>query len=564
MEKRNLEESLSEFLAGAWRWIDPSEYTSCWAIDALCAHLEAVTFGEIKRLLVNFPPRCGKTNCVSIAWPAFIWAQREKSIVSGPQVRFLCSSYAHTLGLANANKMRRLITSPWYQERWGKTFSLRDDQNTKLHFDNTLGGARITTSVGGSLLGVGGDIIIVDDPHDTEKVESETQRDTVINHWKEISSTRLNDPDDSAIVVVMQRLHDEDVSGQITKSDEYERKEWTHLMLPMRYERARHCHTVLAWEEDDDANDADLDKTDTSFNETPTSYQDRVPVVEFDDPRTDDGELMWPARFDESAVKSLEKKLGPYMASGRLQQSPNLPGGGIIKEEWWQLWPHEAFPMCEFILASLDTAYTEKQENDPSALTIWGVFRDKQRNPKVILLFAWEGRLELHDLVQCTAAVCTSKKINRLTEDQEKAIADQLTDAGSKVKFLPRFPVDRLIIELKAAGHSVAQELNRLYNGAFGVEGIKLNANDGDKMARLYAVQHLFADQCVYAPDRRFAEMVIKQVSMFPKGAHDDLVDTTTMALKYLRETGLLMRRDEAAAEYAEELRFKPRQLSLY
>jgi len=219
-ERLGLESRLTEFVRAAWPSIDRSAYAESWAIDGLCEHLEAVTLGHIKKLLVNFPPRCGKTNVVSICWPAWTWARRQQSFTSGSAVRFLCGSYNHDLALQNSNKTRRLILSPWYQERWGKTFGLREDQNTKSQFDNDKGGSRIATSVGGTLLGIGGDIICVDDPHNTEGVESDAERQTAQDWWKEIRATRLNDPVKSALALVMQRLHDEDISGLVQRDDD--------------------------------------------------------------------------------------------------------------------------------------------------------------------------------------------------------------------------------------------------------------------------------------------------------------------------------------------------------
>src|SRR5205823_5634911 len=166
-----LEGSLIDFVEGAWSSVDASTHLPSWAVAGLCAHLQAVTEGQIPRLLVNFPPRCSKTLTASVCWPAWTWARRKISYRSGPQVRFLCGSYSHTLSLQNNNLMRRLILSPWYRARWGSRFDLRADQNTKLQFDNTAGGSRLATSVSGSLLGLGGDIIVVDDPHNTEGVE---------------------------------------------------------------------------------------------------------------------------------------------------------------------------------------------------------------------------------------------------------------------------------------------------------------------------------------------------------------------------------------------------------
>jgi predicted phage terminase large subunit-like protein len=196
----------------------------------------------------------------------------------------------------------------------------------------------------------------------------------------------------------------------------------------------------------------------------------------------------------------------------------------------------------DYIIASIDTAYTTKSENDPSAMTIWGVFSGgdqkaiatravnkdgevmsvikrtyTEEHPKVILMHAWTARLELHELV---AKVSESMK---------------------------RFKVDKLLVENKATGISVAQEIRRLY--AHDDWAVQLVDPKGfDKLARVYSIQHLFSEGLIYAPDRAWADMVIQQCSVFPKGKHDDLVDTVSMALKHLRETGLLVRGPEWTA----------------
>jgi hypothetical protein len=243
-EINQYEDSLIDFVEAAWPAIDNSTFCSSWVIDALCEHLQAVTEGQISRLLINYPPRASKTSVASICFPAWTWARREVDYRSGPGVKFLAGSYGHTLSIQNSNLCRRLILSPWYQERWGGRFKLRADQNTKTQFDNDHGGSRLATSVGGSLLGLGGDIIVVDDPHNTETVESEAERENVLNWWRELSSTRLNDPKQAAIVVIMQRLHEEDVSGTILSSDE----NYEHLCIPMQ-SRSTAALRNIAWVE---------------------------------------------------------------------------------------------------------------------------------------------------------------------------------------------------------------------------------------------------------------------------------------------------------------------------
>ena len=246
-ERDELEGSLLSFVEGAWSSLDPSAYQPCWAIDALCEHLQAVTEGQIRKLLVNFPPRCGKTLSPRFAFPLGRGRGSEQTYLSGPQVRFLCGSYNDDLSLQNSTKHRRLLLSPWYQKRWGKRFTITLDQNTKTQFDTSKGGSRISTSARGSLLGIGGDVVLIDDPHNLHGAESEAERLQALNWWREISTPRLNDPKRAAIVVIMQRLHEDDVSGVILSSEGS--SEWTHLCIPMEYELRRHCSTVLGWED---------------------------------------------------------------------------------------------------------------------------------------------------------------------------------------------------------------------------------------------------------------------------------------------------------------------------
>src|SRR3984957_8455796 len=156
-ERLRLEGSLIDFVEAALPYIDAGTYQPNWAIDALGEHLQAVTDGRISRLLINFPPRCGNTIITSVCWIAWTWARRERTL-SGPQVRFLTGSYSHTLALGNADLTRRLILSPFYQRLWGSRYTFRDDQKTKVQVDNSEGGSRLATSVGGTPLGLGGGV----------------------------------------------------------------------------------------------------------------------------------------------------------------------------------------------------------------------------------------------------------------------------------------------------------------------------------------------------------------------------------------------------------------------
>src|SRR5215831_13957831 len=134
-EAQRLEGSFIDFVEAAWPALDPAEYQPNWAVDALCEHLQADVNGDIRHLLVNFPPRCGKTLVTSVCFPAWVWAQRDVSYLGGPQVRFLCGSYNDDLSLQNSTRHRLLLLSPWYQRYWGKRFQIAQDQAAKSKFD---------------------------------------------------------------------------------------------------------------------------------------------------------------------------------------------------------------------------------------------------------------------------------------------------------------------------------------------------------------------------------------------------------------------------------------------
>lgn len=504
LDRAELEDSLYLFLRAAWRHMDPSQWQDGWCIEALAEHLQAVVDGEIRRLLVNIPPRTGKSSILSVALPAWTWAQSSISDTSGPGAQFLYASYAEKLSLRDSVRCRRLIASGWYQRFWGNRFALNDDQNTKHRFGNDKGGERLITSIGGTSTGEGMSIGIADDPNAANEAFSEATIESTNDWWDTTFSTRLNNPKTGAYIVTQQRLAEDDLSGHILSKD---RGDWCHLCLPMHYEAARSFVTMIGWK----------------------------------DPRTTEGQLLWPERMGQDEVATLEATLGPFASAGQLEQRPEPKGGGVIKREWWLSWEEPAFPPMDFILASLDTAYTEKTENDYSALTVWGVFttdtvaqnrRTLDANgrpvyaersfmdpaPKVMLMNAWRDRLALHELVKKTAETCKKLK------------------------------VDKLVIESKAAGHSVAQELRRLYgNEDFGVQLI--DPKSMDKLARLYSVQHLFAEGMIYAPDRAWADMVITEVGTFPHAKHDDLTDTVSQALRHMRDLGLLVRAPERLAE---------------
>jgi len=500
------EEDLCEFIRQAWHVVEPgAEYFHNWHVNMIAEHLEAITDGvelddgsRYNRLLINVPPGMMKSLLTNVFWPAWEWGPRNM-----PHMRYVCASHSLDLAIRDSTKMRRLIESDWYQDRWGDRVKIARDQNQKTKFETTATGFRQAIAAG-SITGARGDRVIIDDPLSVEDAASDAVRKSRREWFLEAVPSRINKPMESAIIVIMQRLHEEDTSGIILEKG----LPYDHIMLPMRYDPGRAFPTMLGIE----------------------------------DPRKREGQLLFPSRFPESVVDRDELAMGPYATAGQHQQSPEPRGGGIVKREWWRLWDQASYPPFDYIIASVDTAYTVKTENDPSAMTVWGVWTGgdqtaqitrqpnrqgdvmavlertyTQEHPKAMLIYAWSERLEFHDLIE--------------------KIQDTMSSYG----------VEKLLVESKASGISVAQELRRLYgHEEFFVQLV--DPKGADKVARFYSIQHLFYEGLIHAPDRSWAETVINQCASFPRSKHDDLVDTVSMSLKHLRDIGLLVRGAEFTA----------------
>lgn len=506
--RRICELSLIRFLEEAWPVFDPAPFVSGFHLQAIAEHLEAVSRGEIKRLLINIPPRFGKTNLVSIAWPVWTWAQPpvEGNPRIGPGTRFLCASYGANKAQADGVTARRLIGSRWYQDLWGDRVQMAKDRDSQEQYDTTAGGSRISTGIPESL-GKGGVIKLIDDPHKTDDVESDLVRAATIRAYDEVWSSRSNDPAASAEVIVMQRLGQIDLSEHVLT-----RGDVVHLCLPAEYDPRRHCTTSIGWS----------------------------------DPREEEGQPLWPERFTAKWMEQQAIDQGPFAWASQYMQSPVPRGGGIIKDDWWKVWPPEGEedswtrtvevdgeerrltynPDFSYIIVSVDTAFETKQSNDWSACTTWGLFEHGGK-PKIMLISAWRERLELHELVEKIRATANRK-------------------GGT---------ADAILIEKKASGSSVIQELRRLMAGdEYQLIGVEPR---GDKIARTHAIVPLFTGSVVFAPKRKWADMVIEEVSSFPRGRHDDLHDSVTMALGYMRKTGLAQLASEHERDAEEALTFR-------
>jgi len=309
VEREYCRRSLANFAKRAWRILEPSTPLRWgWALDAICLHLEAVTRGDINRLLMNVPPGCMKSLLVGVIWPAWEWGPRAL-----PHMRFIGTAHMQDLAVRDAMKCRRLIQSEWFQSLWPIT--LTSDQNSKTKFENDKTGFREAMAFS-SMTGSRGDRIDLDDPLSADGANSDADRRRAEITFTETLPTRVNN-DKSAIVVIMQRLHEGDTSGIILARE----LGYTHLRLPMRFEPDRRCVTTF-----------------------------------FTDPRTKDGELLFPERFPEDQVALLERTMGSYAAAGQLQQRPAPRGGGMFKREWFPI--IDALPVGGRYVRAWDLAAT--------------------------------------------------------------------------------------------------------------------------------------------------------------------------------------------------------------
>jgi len=547
LEQKKYESSLLDFAQYVWPVVEPAiPFIRGWALEAIAEHLEAVTDGYIRRLLINVPPGFTKSLMTDVFWPAWEWGPRNR-----PWMRYMCAAYSNHLTERDNMRCRNVVISDRYKKLWGERFRISNEQFTKIKFANDQTGWKLATSVSGIGTGERADRVIIDDPNNPKDMESEVVRDTINMWFTEIIPDRLNNQSESAIVVIQQRTHEDDVSGTALARE----MGYTHLCIPMYYLPSHHVNGYTI----DDGKPVIKSFIGEEVNEvTDDNYF-------WEDPRIEDGQIAWPERFPIKVCEELRRDKGPYAWSGQYQQDPEPRGGSIIKRDFWQLWKEDKYPPLDFILASLDTAYTAKEENDASALTIWGVFREDLNanemgtealwmprdtpqvargvsgSPRIVLMHAWQGRLEFNDLIQRVIESCTV---------DTPRISDRIGE--------PRFAVDRLLIESKASGLSVGQELHRLFRGTgrFGVDLIDPKQY-GDKVARVHAIQHLFSDKMIFAPNKVWADVVINQCAIFPRGSHDDLVDSTSQALRFLRDSGFALKRTEYTIEVEEEMRYK-------
>jgi predicted phage terminase large subunit-like protein len=501
------ERSLRHFIRQAWDVIEPgTTFLDNWHIDCVAEHLEAVTAGQITRLLINEPPRHMKSIEVSICWPAWEWVRL-------PAERWMFASYSQALSTEHSLKRRDIIESDWYQRNWADRFRLVTDQNVKTEFKNDKQGVMFATSTTGSATGKGGNRLVVDDPHDPTQAESDQVRDNQVRTFRTKLSTRLNDKKRGAIVVVMQRLNQKDLSGYLK-----ERGGYTHLCLPAESEG----------------------RTTITFPMTGR-------VIE-----REDGDLLWPAREGPKEIAEAKLTLGSYGHAGQYQQRPSPAGGGLFKSKWFRRWKYDESLEYYLLLrpdgswrpvridacqrfAVVDVAGTEKRTgvdaNDPdfSVLEVWDMTPDGD----MILVHVWRDQTE--------------------TPEVEDAV----------VRECHRWDAPYVLVESNGIGLGVVQSVRRR---GIAVRALNAKKHGGDKVARSQTAQIRAEAGTVYIPQAAtWLQDFEAEVEAFPTGAHDDQVDPFAYAAIHVQRLGGAIgdrsddeaeqrQRDKSAADHQEEL----------
>jgi predicted phage terminase large subunit-like protein len=498
------------FVKEAWAVVEPgAPYVDGPHIHAIADHLTFCSIGDIDDLLINVPPRHSKSTICAVLWPAWEWTWR-------PTTQWLFSTYAYALTVRDSVKCRTLITSQWYQERWGEMFKLSGEVNLKERFANNKNGYRLATSVGGATTGEGGDRIVIDDAHNMKDINSDTIREGVLTWWKDVMPTRGNNPKKLSRVVIGQRGHHADLPGHLIEGGG-----WVHLNLPGYYVPERKCKTYA--------------KKNGPLRHSLRPAAPPVLVDRFKQPlkkgeliwqdwRTDRNEVLSPDRFGPDELRKLSEEMSERSFEAQIQQNPTKSGGNIIKREHWREWIEPELPQCQMVIQFYDTAFEEEEENDFSARTTWGIFEyEESLSSKLPWTASYRGQKRL-------CAILLERMNERLSFPDLRANA---------IKSYKEWRPDRIIIEKKASGHSLYQELRRA-----DLPVTRFKVSDS-KPVRTHAGSLVYERGCVFYVKRAWAEEVILQTIQFPSAEFDDLHDTCMMMCLWLRRRWDLQYIDE-------------------
>lgn len=445
-----LRRDMSSFIEKTFNTVNPGgNYMKNWHIDLIGEKLEAVRQGKIKRLIINMPPRSLKSVCVSVAWPAWLLGH-------DPTMRIMVASYCQMLSVKHSMDCRIVMESEWFKEIFPESF-LSSRHNQKAKFMTDQHGFRFATSVGGSATGEGGDILIIDDPHNPSHIHSPKLRNKTIDWFEQTFATRLNHSSSGAIVIVMQRLHEEDLCGHLINSLP---GKWEVLTLPA------------------------------------ICQEDKTIQLSCRKVHLTAGETLHKNRDDSESLLQLEREIGKYNFAAQYLQSP-ISSASLMLDEKDIFHSDARFEDIEYYVQSWDTAIKISNTSDYSVCTTWGVS---------------SGNYYLVDVLRLRLDYPTLKeKVRKLSK-----------------RWNPKI----ILIEDKASGQSIIQDLR-----ADGVQNIVSQRPKFDKITRFAAVVSLFQEGRVILPNNAsWLNSFIKEITLFPNSKHDDIVDSVSQFLGYMKK----------------------------
>ena len=460
--------SFKDFIAAAWQHVDRAKFVSNWHIGVLADHLQAVADGRITRLLINIPPGTAKSTIVGVLFPAWLWTR-------DPTKRIISASHSLNLATRDSRKTRDLIMSEWYQRLWPTP--LTHDENKKTAFENTSKGARGAMAFT-SMTGSRGNIVIIDDPHSVKGAKSAADRISVVETFLEAVPNRINDPKLDAIIVVMQRLHEEDVSGAILDRPDLG---YEHLCIPMEAEESR-APTAIGW-------------------------------VDHREP----GELLFPARWGPREIKKLKASQGPFAYAGQYQQRPSPANDGFFSRDWFHRYREDELPTALHYYLVSDHAPGGKR--DYNVFRIWGV--DEKRN-------LW--------LVDSFRKRCLMDEAMGIERDPTTG-ATRLLEVGAlplirKWKPFGWFPEQD---GTWTAVQSFVMAAMRDTNTYCRISPLPLRGQ-GDKEGKAQAYQAMASMGQVHLPVGSVGDDALDEYVTFPVGKNDDQVDADASIARVIAE----------------------------
>ena len=328
MVEQEAAHDLASFAKAAWEVLEPgTPIVWNWHLDLLCEYLTLVRDRAIRRLIINVPPQTGKSRFINVFYPTWSWA-------TNPERRFLCASYSGDLSEGFNRDRSRLVESDWFQRMFPDKVKLI--RNTQQEIENEVGGKMTATSTGGTATGKGAHDIIVDDPLNPQQAASELEMAGANTFFDETLRTRLSDQTQGPIVIIMQRLGVEDLTGHVLAK---EPGVWTHVKLTMEAE-----------------------EEETHVFPISKRVVHREPE-----------EVLWPAKFPQETLAAMKVGMGSYVWAGQYQQRPTPRGGAIIKKHWLRYWNQGTLPLqFDEIIQSWDLSFAKAAGSSFVAGQVWG------------------------------------------------------------------------------------------------------------------------------------------------------------------------------------------------